>query len=478
MASGIMNWLKNIFKSDPTPRSDAEIFSKIDVDKVIKSENIDRLGRETGEKELPPTNATPYDANESKIILKFKDELSESYRKAKDKIAGLNNRISKIDINPDFQNIENLPEKIKKQAANLINEFGSRLITVKEARDQLSLDLKEFQSTNNLSSLPDYPESKFLSITILVAIVFIESVGNGYFFAKGNEFGFLGGYTQALIVASANVAFAFFWGYLAIPQMNSVNKTKKYLGIISIPTYLLIAISFNLFVAHYRDELSLSFEGANFRAISAFLETPFFLKDFDSFILFFIGLIISVIALMDGYKFDDKYPGYGRIYRRYKEAERKYHLCCSNIVKSLHKLKTQSLEELDDLSENYKKDYNHLNIQLSTKNKLIDLYEQHYQHLEGVCDVVLKHYRHANSSSRKTPAPKYFDENFSMPAKTELIIEDEMAGNKDSQSNYKDKMVRLKTLYGKTGNNLQEIYRNCFGEFEKIDLYFRNFEGE
>jgi len=476
MASGIMNWLKNIFKSDPTPRSDAEIFSKIDVDKVIKSENIDRLGRETGEKELPPTNATPYDANESKIILKFKDELSESYRKAKDKIAGLNNRISKIDINPDFQNIENLPEKIKKQAANLINEFGSRLITVKEARDQLSLDLKEFQSTNNLSSLPDYPESKFLSITILVAIVFIESVGNGYFFAKGNEFGFLGGYTQALIVASANVAFAFFWGYLAIPQMNSVNKTKKYLGIISIPTYLLIAISFNLFVAHYRDELSLSFEGANFRAISAFLETPFFLKDFDSFILFFIGLIISVIALMDGYKFDDKYPGYGRIYRRYKEAERKYHLCCSNIVKSLHKLKTQSLEELDDLSENYKKDYNHLNIQLSTKNKLIDLYEQHYQHLEGVCDVVLKHYQHANSSSRKTPAPKYFDENFSMPAKTELIIEDEMAGNKDSQSNYKDKMVRLKTLYGKTGNNLQEIYRNCFGEFEKIDLYFRNFE--
>lgn len=473
-----MNWVKNIFKSDPTPRSDAEIFSKIDVDKVIKSENIDRLGRETGEKELPPTNATPYDANESKIILKFKDELSESYRKAKDKIAGLNNRISKIDINPDFQNIENLPEKIKKQAANLINEFGSRLITVKEARDQLSLDLKEFQSTNNLSSLPDYPESKFLSITILVAIVFIESVGNGYFFAKGNEFGFLGGYTQALIVASANVAFAFFWGYLAIPQMNSVNKTKKYLGIISIPTYLLIAISFNLFVAHYRDELSLSFEGANFRAISAFLETPFFLKDFDSFILLFIGLIISVIALIDGYKFDDKYPGYGRIYRRYKEAEKKYHLCCSNIVKSLHKLKTQSLEELDDLSENYKKDYNHLNIQLSTKNKLIDLYEQHYQHLEGVCDVVLKHYQHANSSSRKTPAPKYFDENFSMPAKTELITEDEMAGNKDSQSNYKDKMVRLKTLYGKTGNNLQEIYRNCFGEFEKIDLYFRNFEGE
>jgi hypothetical protein len=478
MASGIMNWLKNIFKSDPTPRSDAEIFSKIDVDKVIKSENIDRLGRETGEKELPPTNATPYDANESKIILKFKDELSESYRKAKDKIAGLNNRISKIDINPDFQNIENLPEKIKKQAANLINEFGSRLITVKEARDQLSLDLKEFQSTNNLSSLPDYPESKFLSITILVAIVFIESVGNGYFFAKGNEFGFLGGYTQALIVASANVAFAFFWGYLAIPQMNSVNKTKKYLGIISIPTYLSIAISFNLFVAHYRDELSLSFEGANFRAISAFLETPFFLKDFDSFILLFIGLIISVIALIDGYKFDDKYPGYGRIYRRYKEAEKKYHLCCSNIVKSLHKLKTQSLEELDDLSENYKKDYNHLNIQLSTKNKLIDLYEQHYQHLEGVCDVVLKHYQHANSSSRKTPAPKYFDENFSMPAKTELITEDEMAGNKDSQSNYKDKMVRLKTLYGKTGNNLHEIYRNCFGEFEKIDLYFRNFEGE
>jgi hypothetical protein len=37
-------------------------------------------------------------------------------------------------------------------------------------------------------------------------------------------------------------------------------------------------------------------------------------------------------------------------------------------------------------------------------------------------------------------------------------------------------MIQLKTLYGITGNNLQEIYRNCFGEFEKIDMYFRNFE--
>jgi len=73
-----MNWLKNIFKSDHTPRNDAETFSKIDVDKVIKIDNIDQLGIEAGEKELPPTNATSYDANESKIILKFKDELSES----------------------------------------------------------------------------------------------------------------------------------------------------------------------------------------------------------------------------------------------------------------------------------------------------------------------------------------------------------------------------------------------------------------
>src|SRR5210317_2126734 len=145
-----MNWLKNIFKPNPTLSSDTEIFSKIDVDKVIKNENIDRLGKEAGEKELPPTNATSYDANESKIIFKFKDELSESYRKAKEKAAGLNIRVSKIDINPDFQNIENLPEKIKKQAASLINEFGSRLTTIKETREQLSLDLKEYQRANDL----------------------------------------------------------------------------------------------------------------------------------------------------------------------------------------------------------------------------------------------------------------------------------------------------------------------------------------
>ena len=56
------------------------------------------------------------------------------------------------------------------------------------------------------------------------------------------------------------------------------------------------------------------------------------------------------------------------------------------------------------------------------------------------------------------------------------MAEDELEKDKDIQSNFKDQMIKLKTLYGITGNKLQEIYRNCFGEFEKIDMYFRNFE--
>ncbi|MGA7324983.1 MAG: hypothetical protein WBX25_10990, partial [Rhodomicrobium sp.] len=50
------------------------------------------------------------------------------------------------------------------------------------------------------------------------------------------------------------------------------------------------------------------------------LEAPFTFDSFLSFFLFAIGLCCACIAALDGYKFDDPFPGYGKCQRRYAEA--------------------------------------------------------------------------------------------------------------------------------------------------------------
>ena len=50
------------------------------------------------------------------------------------------------------------------------------------------------------------------------------------------------------------------------------------------------------------------------------LNSPFGLTDFSSWMLVLIGSLFALIALFDGLKSDDKYPGYGAVVRKLKDA--------------------------------------------------------------------------------------------------------------------------------------------------------------
>ena len=93
---------------------------------------------------------------------------------------------------------------LKRDGANKLHELADR------AR-QLSADLKDFRQEHGLRRAAVYPESK-CTLGVLAVFVVIETGVNGYMFARGSEFGLLGGGIEAIVFSLANVALIGFVG--------------------------------------------------------------------------------------------------------------------------------------------------------------------------------------------------------------------------------------------------------------------------
>ena len=171
---------------------------------------------------------------------------------------------------------------------------------------------------------PRYPDSMIFHWSIVGLLFLGESMANSYFFAQGTDFGLLGGFFQAVLVSAVNVGVALLFGQYALRYFWHYQKTWKYLAGGMLLLYVIFAIGFNLLVAYYRVALEIDPDNAARIAFSLIWPNPFAIGNFDAAILLFIGIIISVLALIKSLTSDDPYPGFGATHRRQENARKKY----------------------------------------------------------------------------------------------------------------------------------------------------------
>ena len=102
-----------------------------------------------------------------------------------------------------------------------------------------------------------------------------------------------------------------FWGKLAW----SVHQPFKAIGILGFMFWGVFTAIFNLCVGHIRsiyEEGNIGLDSNPWtEGFVSFIDNPIGLVDFMSWVLVFIGILFAIIALFDGIRVDDKYPGYG-----------------------------------------------------------------------------------------------------------------------------------------------------------------------
>lgn len=389
----------------------ASTFPQLDLDKIEQDLKIREEATSNGERENPPTASDTLDYVESKIFRYFKDKSYDAYNITIEHLQYLESKIRQWRSNAYEQNAA-----FHAESANAESVFNTEQIVLSSRVNRLyqdSIDRKQqleaFRKDHGREHPAHYPESYKYHYGLLLLLIAIESMFNSIFFAKGHELGLLGGLITALVASFINVALGFFAGKYLYPRTNHRDTEQKVIGITLIILYLGIVILFNLAIGHFRDAYSMQLEEPGRAAMASMGTSLFGIKEFESWILFCVGIFFSLSAFIDGVRIDDPYPGYGKLDQRFRLAETDYQNELSHVFSELDEIKEEKISNMQDSLSKMGDLSTWVMDSIRDRQEWAASYSTYVKYLEESCNELLRRYRSYNTHARKTVRPHYFD---------------------------------------------------------------------
>lgn len=396
------------------------LFSQLDDDAIARDLRLEGKGAERGAAGLPGGDTAGFDDIELEIINRIEGEKHRCTDDFEQQLATYQLRLVSLGI-------DGCAAAVRAAATETIGAFKAetqqRLNDLTLERDNVIASrrfLDRFRRDHRLDRPAQVPDSHILHFAVILLILVVESVLNGLFFAKGSDYGLLGGASQAFIIALLNVGLAFAAGRGIAPLLNHRSSAVKAIGAAGLTLYVPVAAGYNLAVAHFRDATTAAttaaasaagFGGADDAArvaIETLLAAPLAVADFESWILFGVGLLFALAALIDGYVWDDPYPGYGRQSRHSRQLHEDYIDKCEAAIEALKEISETSSADLEATLEKVRQHRREYDAALISRARLIRQYRAHLDYLETVANKLLALYRAANARARgASPAPRW-----------------------------------------------------------------------
>lgn len=386
------------------------IFPSLDTAKVEANLDIRSVAAERGSEEQPDEGSQSLDGKELEIIQVVEDAKNDAYQNLEDQLQAFSQRLTTLDFQGQFSEIE-------LSNANAISSFKAEVVKGKAELHDLRQKLSDatrsynsFKTKHNITRAPQLTATPWLVLkySVLLFIFVFEFIGNGYFLAKGNEMGLVGGFTQAMLFAFVNIGFTLFFALICVRRIYLPSLFQKFIGVVSIGLYGCFAIALNLFLAHYREVSGTTFEEAGMAALTQALANPVGLQDIESWLLFASGLLFSLIAFIDGWSLTDPYPGLAKTYKQMLHARSEYTERQAELIDELTNVRDDHENNIKDIIESLNERRAQHNEITAHRTKMLSLFVTYQDNLERTANTLLNTYRDANRKARKTPVPAYF----------------------------------------------------------------------
>lgn len=406
MFKGLLDFLKSFFlKKNDDHDNPFPSFSEKDVSEAL---NVASEAERHGKANVPKTEDVELGGTEELIKSEFTQRFQECHQKSIAKIGALTANMQSTDIDQYLEQLIYKPQKIKADFEKTLSEGKIEVSQLQNRTNVLSENFETFKNTHSLSHFPNYPDNRVLHIGTLFVIVFVESIMNGYFFAKGNEFGLAGGFFQAVIFSVVNVLIAFLVANYPFRWIFHKSFIIRFLGIFSFLLYLAFLSIFIFSITHYRDALAAAPDDAWIIAKSNILSLNISFKDVDSYLFLILSVVFAVFAFIDSFRMDDRYPGYGKLHRRLTQSQNELQDEKDETVDSLERIKSHAERDIETIRENVEERISELNITKQHIRNLTQNYTRYTKSLEQGAIAIIKEYQQNNKIHRTEPAPAYF----------------------------------------------------------------------
>jgi hypothetical protein len=383
-------------------------------------EEYRELGRKEATKHRPPTGATHPDTHE--VALKSQADGFVSREQANFDTVVADADRSTLDAN---SRVVELRSDIAQALADdtVMTRVGAELATDRTAlvdataaRIRAEVSWRGFRATNGITDVANYPESKILHWAIIVALSFVETMANAFFYR--NDSGLLGGFFVALAVAVVNMGSSAGLGTL-FRRKNLAEPSQRYFGWAALAIFLPLTLFCNALFAAFRSAFEATADAGDSAQLREAFQTAwaeaggffignFHFGDLSSFLLFMTGIILSLIAFWKGYTSDDPYPGHSqrdRALKAAREAETKRQDLVKQKLKDFLVAHRNHVQGLSGATGTLITMLSHRMSALGHAKRSLDT---NAAAVERDYHLVLDAYRQANLAIRGTAPPDYF----------------------------------------------------------------------
>ena len=422
-----INKIINFIKEKNIMGYEFPLFKVAEIEKDI---NISKEAAQDGQNDIPRTESQTFSICENEAIAKCDELRQKEVSNAAKYLASIKdvimNQAAELGkkhffLNNLKANIEHTITEAKGKLSPLIGSFKTEQRHVQNYKIEHKISREPHTLT---------PMSILISLGVIAFLFYFEMELNTRLLAPAMADGQLGGKAVASAVAILNVFVSFGAGYLLIKNIHHVRTLKRRIAQFGLLIYALFIIYLNGLMGAFRASAEAKLKVKKFgkAATDSTVEVAteqgnellWFLGTVEfgvyPIVLMFVGITFAVASLWDGYIFDDRYPGYGKVGKKrnedIKEIERLRHALSSEVLLTFRKEIKDSSDNRDRL---IKVNVTEWSKNITNLENTFENYKRFATQLDDGIDHCIGEYRGINNKYRKTAEPKYwFDDNGKM----------------------------------------------------------------
>jgi hypothetical protein len=416
MISNVLREAVDAIRGSERPTTVPGFLRPVDTAAIARQLHLEPTAKKRGRSDIPPSDASTLDAIEQQIVQKIESEWTWQGGELINNLRAYKQRLASYGVQSEFTRLVVRAKDTLAQLREADHRAEAQLGPLREDYLAARQELQDFKTKNRLKRSAQVPSRRWTTFGFLFVLVAFESVANGIFFAKGSEFGLLGGVGTAIVISIVNIAWCFVLGLWPIRWINHCNFSVKLLGFLLSIAGIAGLVALHAFAGHYRDSMAAIGEDRALNdAIATLRATPWVLANLNSYYLFAMGLFFGILSIYKGATFDDPYPGYGPRSRRHEEIREEYSDEHADQLDGLALIKDETIELLDQGITKlplYPQEAANIRAQRAA---LVQTFRGYEPSVETAANQLLSQYRDVNRTNRKTPAPAYFDRHWSLP---------------------------------------------------------------
>ena len=349
MIAKVMQRAVDAIRGSEGPTTVPGFLRPIDTAAIARQLNLQAIAAERGQSNVPPADASAPDAVEQQILQRVESEWTWQGLELINNLRAYKQRLISYIVESEFTRLVVQAKDTLAQLREADHRAEAELGPLREDYVALRDELSDFKKKHRLRRAARAHARRYTTFGLLFVLIAFESVANGVFFAKGSEFGLIGGVSTAVIISIINVTSGFLLGLWPVRWINRRNPLVKLFGLVMALAGIAAVVVLHAFAAHYRDAMAAVGEDrALGAAIAALRAAPWNLDNLNSYYLFAMGLFFSLFSIYKGATFDDPYPGYGPMSRRHESARQDYSDQHADLFDGLANIKDDTIKVLDE----------------------------------------------------------------------------------------------------------------------------------